>query len=192
LLTDALVKRGHTVVAFVHNTQLAASKNLICISGDIHNQDDVTKAVENSDVVVSTLGSWGSKTKDIVGTATKHIVPAMEKAHVRRFISVTGGAASLPSQQLTLTENITHTLLGLVAKPILVDAEIHLALLSQSKLNWTAVRSPVMTNGKSTHYRLELKAPAPWARVTRHAVVGALVELIEKDEFIKQAPFISS
>lgn len=193
-LTKLLLEHDHEVNALVHNKDLPGleSSKLHIIKGNIHNKTDIEKALTGSTVVVSTLGSWGTKTKDIVSSATKNLIPAMQAASIKRFVSVTGGAAHLPHETESISRKITRLMLGLVAKPILADAEEHLRLLSKSALEWTALRCPVMTNKQSTSYKLSLIPPSPLANISRQAVVLALLETIEKDNFNKQAPFISA
>ncbi len=193
-LTKALLDNGHEVTAFMHSSNLPglSSDKLHIVTGDVHNPTDVQKAVAGSELVVSTLGSWGSKTKDIVGTAIENTVPVMQSAGIKRIVGLTGSAARVPGQVETLTEKATRLLLSAIAKPILTDGEKGLRILSESKLNWSVIRSPAMSNKKSAAYKLSNKSSAPWARISRDAVVAALVELIENGGFSEQAPFISS
>lgn len=193
-LTKALLDNGHEVTAFVHSNDLTgiSSEKLHIVKGDVHNPSDVQEAVAGSEMVVSTLGSWGSKTKDIVGTAIENAVPAMQASGIKRIVSLTGSAARVPGQIETFTEKTTRFLLSAIAKPILTDGEKSLRILSESKLDWTVIRSPAMSNKKSAEFKLSDKSSAPWARISRGAVVAALVELIEKGGFSEQAPFISS
>lgn len=193
-LTKVLLENGHEVTAFVHSKGLnsISSEKLHIIKGNIHDAIAVKRAIHGSQIVVSTLGSWGSKTKDIVGTAAINVVPAMDAEHIKRFISLTGSAACLPNQPETVLQHASRILLSIIAKPILTDGETHLRILSASDLDWTTVRSPTMSNKKSSTYKLSTVPPAPWVMVSRDAVVAALVELIEKGGYSKQAPFISA
>ena len=192
-LTAELLKRGHTVTALVHSSKLGVPPNskLHVVSGDIHSSSDIAAAIKGSDAIVSTLGSWGTKSKDIVSAATKNLIPAMQKAGIKRFVSVTGNAAILPGENLTLIQNLSRRALLVIAKPILSDAEEHLRLLHDSDLDWTAIRSPVMTNSNKPNYKLASKPFAPWAVVSRTGVVMALADIIEDGSFSNQAPFIS-
>ena len=58
----SLLNDGHNVKAFVHGTsQLPEHELLTTITGDVRNADDVESALSGVDVVISTLGSWGTK-----------------------------------------------------------------------------------------------------------------------------------
>ncbi|MDB5182517.1 MAG: NmrA family protein [Candidatus Saccharibacteria bacterium] len=193
-VTKLLLEHGHEVVAMVHSKDLPGldSAKLHVIKGDVHNPGDINKAISGSDAVVSTLGSWGTKTKDIVAAATKNLIPAMQKAGINRFVSITGSGACLPGEAKPISLALTRLLLKTLQKPVLTDAEKHLRLLNESNLDWTALRSPVMTNKSLTSYVLRLKPFSPLANISRQAITIALVEVIEKNTFSKQAPFISA
>ncbi len=191
-LTDELLARGHDITAVVHtNTVKNNHPKLNVLQGDVYVPSDIKKAIEGSDVVVCALGSWGAKSKYIVSTATINLIPAMKSAKITRFVSVTGGAARSPDEKEPLIQKMTRILLSLIAKPILVDAEEHLRLLSDSNLDWTAVRSPVMTNSNYKNYNLSKEPVAPWATISRNAVVTSLADLVENKTYLKQAPFIT-
>ena len=190
-LCAELLKRGHTVTAFVHsNTQaLSESPRLHIVVGDVRDAQDVKKAIQNTDVVISTLGSWGTPTKDIVSTATKHLLPLLG---ARRYISVTGAGARLPNEKLSTSGIVNRLFLQIIAQPVLHDADEHLRLLTSSHCSWTAFRAPVMTSKKRNTYTLRTYSPAPWQTVPRAAVVQALADSVEKNTSPRSAPYITS
>lgn len=194
LLTLQLLERGHTVNALVHSKPLnqISSPNFTTMKGDIHNLDDVKRAVSDCEIVVSTLGSWGTKTKDIVSIASKNVVLALDGQPNIKFVTVTGNAAKIPGEKLGLIGNINHLILKIVARKIVEDSENHLQTLANSKIDWVSIRCPIMTNGNASSYALRLMPTPPWATVRRKAVVSALVDVIENNSFSKQAPYISN
>lgn len=192
-LVKVLLDRGHTVTVFVHTSgSFIESDNLHIKRGDIHDQQSVENAILNQDIIVSTLGSWGTKQKDILSTAMKHIIPAMKKAGIKRIVTLTGAGAKLPDEKLSFINFLNRTAISLGAKAILKDSEDHLKLLSNSQLEWTSLRSPVMTNNDSARYKLSLESPAPWELIGRHSVVLALLHVIENNPMPRKAPFITS
>ena len=81
-------------------------------------------------------------------------------------------------------------MLSLIAPKILNDGEAHIRLLAESTLDWTVVRSPVMTNKDDAKYQLDMNSPSPLATIPRAAVVAALVDSLEDTRFIGAAPYI--
>lgn len=188
LVVEELLKHGHQVAAFVYgDSDYTEADSLKVISGDVRKREDVARALNGNEAVISTLGSWGTKTKDILSTGMATIIPEMEKLGIKRIISLTGSAAFVPGDKWGVSGKATHWLLGIIAPKIIYDAEEHVKLLVASKLNWTIIRSPVMNNLGRDSYDLNDKLPGMFETINRHAVARAIVESLEKDSLVHQA-----
>lgn len=193
LIVKRLLADGHTVRAFVHsNSTLKEHKNLEIVQGDVHDAGQVSAALEGYEIVISALGSWGTASKDILSSAMLSIIPVMQRKSMKRIISLTGSGARDSQDSLTLMERLSRGLILLAAHKILEDGEKHLALLRESNLDWTVVRSPGMRNGSSSSYVFSRKSPAPWATITRNAVAISMVDQINDTAWIQAAPHIRS
>jgi len=120
----------------------------------------------------------------------RSIIPAMEERGVQRLVTLTGAGAFWSGDKPSTVDQIIHRLLGLAAPQILHDGEEHLRLLAASSLDWTTVRSPVMTKRSSTGYRLTSELAPPWAGIARAAVVQCIIDQLEKTDWHRQAPII--
>ena len=104
LVVEKLLAGGHNVSAFTHGTHhFADNTRLRIIPGDIHKSDDIEKALNDSEAVISCLGSWHTPTKDILTAAMTSIVPIAEKHGIKRSISLTGSAACAPGDHLSIS-----------------------------------------------------------------------------------------
>lgn len=191
LVVEKLLAGGHNVSAFTHGAHhFEDTTRLRIIPGDIHKPEDVEKALHDSEAIISCLGSWHTPTKDILTAAMTSIVPIAEKQGIKRIISLTGSAACAPGDHLGIIDRLNRSMLSFIAPKILKDGEAHIRLLAESTLEWTVIRSPVMTNGDDTNYRLDMNSPSPFATIPRAAVVVALVDSLEDTLFIGAAPYI--
>ena len=192
-VVELALKKGYSVVALVHrhNPFQNTIPNLTVRQGDIRNPQDVEDALRGSRAVVSTLGSWHSKHKDILTTAMRVIVPEMKTFGIRRIVTLTGADALAPGEKPSGTHKLTHVLLGIGAGKVLGDGEAHMRVLNESGLVWTTVRSPVMNNFGAHEYRLGMHPVSLRATIRRQAVAQALVDQIRRPEFIGKAPIIS-
>lgn len=192
LVVAETLKRGHSVVAFVHKKNgLGNDKNLKIVQGDIYSAANVAKAIKGSDAVINALGSWGTPGKDVVKTGIKNIIPAMEADGVKRIISLTGHGANAPGDKFDPLHIISRWILVILAPKILHDGEDHIIQLAKTDLDWTVMRSSIMINsGHPTKFRVTTKRPLPLALVNRQSVARAMVDLTESTNYAKQAPFI--
>jgi putative NADH-flavin reductase len=191
LVVEQLLAGGHEVTAFVHRSHaFAAHPSLAIAQGDIYNTGQVAAAVAGSQAVISALGSWGTPKKDVLASATRNIIPAMQAAGITRIVSLTGADARAAGDTLSPIHRITHLMISALAGKVLHDGEDHIRLLAASSLDWTVLRSPPMT-GSTTHtYNLVQKRPMPWATVPRNAVATAMVDQLTKTDFLRQSPYI--
>lgn len=186
-----LLNDGHAVTAFIHGpSRLPEHENLQLVQGDIHKSEDVVKAVMGSEAVVSALGSWGTKSKDILTAGMQNIIPVMEAAGITRIVSLTGAGAEDNTDKPTAFDKATHALMNMAAPQILRDGEAHIELLRSSSLDWTVLRSPIMQEGSKSGYELVTTPPTPWATIKRDDVVTAMVNLVLGTDLAKSAPFI--
>lgn len=192
LTAKELLARDHEVVAFVHGeSRIAEHPRLSVVQGDVYNESDVTNALADADAVISALGSWGTSGKDVLTEGMRRIIPGAEAVGVKRVISLTGADARAPGDKLSLTHRATHALFSVTAGKVLRDGEQHMILLSESSLDWTVVRSPVMKPDEDTGYILGHKRPMPWQTIPRAAVVQSLCDLVESSKHSRTSPFIT-
>ncbi len=191
-IVTLLLAHGVRVVAAVHGDNiLPAHDRLTILAVDIYDADSVARALKGSTAVISALGSWGTKRQDVLTVGMKHIVAGMQAQSMMRLISLTGAEARATGDQLGLIHRLMHTALLVVASKILRDGEYHIGLLEVSELDWTVIRSPIMSNTDSVSAGVLSKSrPLPWQRISRQAVSMAMVQLLDDDGWNKQAPYI--
>lgn len=191
LIVSRLLAEGHTVTVLIHrHNPFSPNDSLRTVSGSVDNLAAVADAVKGSDAVISTLGSWGTPTKTVVSTGTNSIVQAMQTSGVKRLITLTGASAFYSADQPNWLDRLTHSCLSIVAGRILRDGEAHLKTLEASQLEWTSLRSPVMTSARQSRYRLSPQLPNLLAFVPRQAVAKALVDQLQDQMYFRQAPVI--
>jgi putative NADH-flavin reductase len=189
-----LLNKGYDVVAFVHNNpNFEPNEKLKVAQGDVHTVADVAAAIQGSDVVISALGSWHTKSKDILTSAMQIIVPAMEKQGIKRIITLTGADAIVAGDKTNLVAKLMRPALKTLAGKILFDGEEHIRILEASNLNFSVVRSPVMRSiGSAGNFKLNMKPLYIWNTVNRKDVADAISYLVDNTEFERACPFLHS
>jgi putative NADH-flavin reductase len=192
LLVAEMLRRNHEVTAFIFGPNpFKDDDRLIVLSGDIHSNKDVLEAIKSQDAVMSALGSWGTNSKDILSSAIENIIPAMESEKIKRIVTLTGADARDKYDKPSLLQKLTRNLLSAMNPKIMRDGEDHIKYLRASKLDWTVLRSPVMTDsGMYGNYKLRMTLPHFWQTINRKDVCLAMCDLVESKAHLKQSPVI--
>lgn len=186
-----LRKRGETVVAFVHrHDPFEGLHGVRRVRGDVRDPAAVQRAIKGSDAVISCVGSWKSRHKDILTATMQSLVPAMERQGVSRIISLTGADAQAPYEE-TNELSWLRPMLVLFAGKIVRDGEEHMRLLADSSLDWTVLRSPIMNNRGAKGYTLTNAHGNPFATIRREAVATALVDQLYLTNAYHSAPLLA-
>lgn len=164
----------------------------ICFEGDVRSKKDVNdffKKNNQNSVVVSALGSWGTKNQDILTLGMMNIIPAMKHSKLTRIISLTGSETRLKGDSPSLSSRLLELIMKIITPKVYNDGQKHLELLAKTNLNWVVIRSPKMKNGEKASYHLNSKCPQIWQRVNRRSIAAAMLDCAENKLNIK-APFI--
>lgn len=189
LVVAELLKRGHSVVAVTHMSNLPEQPGVTVVKANVYDRTSIENAVAGCDAVISVLGSWGTPQKNVLSTAMQVIIPAMKSNTIKRIVSLTGNGAGLAGANSGLTERLNRLGMLIAAPKVLRDGEDHIQLLADSGLDWTVLRSPPMLANGSAAYKLASRFAG--TTIPRQAVATAIVDLIETNDWQGRAPFIN-
>lgn len=191
LVVHEALKRGHDVTAVVYSApEDMFGDGVRTVKADIHDRNQVLHAISGNDAVISTLGSWGTKTQDILSSGMKNIIPSMENANITRIISLTGADARVSGDKPSLSSRVMESIFRVIASKVFSDGEKHIRLLVRSDLEWTVIRSPKMSDGKATDYTLSTVSANAWDTVSRRTIANAMLDVLETNQQRKKAPII--
>jgi len=189
--TKAALAAGHRVRAFARSASgmTLSGAGLERFSGDALNSGDVASALDGIDVVVQALGV---PMRNLLGPvtlfsdATNVLVPAMEKAGVRRVISVTGFGTGDSRDALGLLQRIPFRI---VFGRAYDDKDVQEMRIRKSDLDWTFVRPGVLTPGSATGRYKILSEPSSWRNglISRADVAHFIVGEIDRKIYERKA-----
>jgi putative NADH-flavin reductase len=186
LITHALAKGWH-VRAFSRNSiefieRDLRSDNFKAIKGYVFDEVDVYQAVKGTDAVLSVLGGLTDGLDKSRSLGIKNIIAQMQKAGVKRIISV-GTIGILPDSHGGLMMNRRD----FDVKNVPVAEEYNQAYhyLKDSNLDWTVVCPPSIIEGSADN-GFDVKAEKP---VEGHHVLAGnlalfMVAELERNEYI--------
>jgi putative NADH-flavin reductase len=170
VLTQAL-QQGHDVTALVRDADKleADHKRLDVRVGDVTEDAAIEEALVGQDAVLSTLGARG--VGELFGTnlitrTAEALVPSMEAGNVRRLIFL---SALGVGESAAYAARVQRIVMGTLLRQISQDKAAGEDLIRRSKLDWTLVYPPSLSNGPLTEdYRagkdLRVKATAKISR----------------------------
>jgi putative NADH-flavin reductase len=171
--------RGHHVTAFVRSPEGvgAKSEQLIVVKGNATDEEQLFRAMQNHDAVISTLGPRkvfkpGSLLHDSALATTR----AMKRARIKRLV-VLSAAAHFPG--------IPNRIASFIMRKHMRDSLAMEGIVQSNGLDWTIVRPPRLTQGDSTTYRShEDAAPRMGFTLDRKAVAAFMLDAIEQTKHL--------
>ena len=174
---DQGIRRGHAITAFTRRPQeLAGVQGLKrIIHGDALDFEDVRKAVQGQDAVISAVGS---------SAIARNLIASMHKAGVRRLVMTSSRSivATRPKLAITLAWQIFRA-----AYADLARAE---GMIEVSGLDWSIVRATMLTDKPFTgqvHIDFEPNATGGDWTLTRADYAKTLLDVAEDPQMIAKA-----
>ena len=175
--------RGHRVTAFGRSAYCGRpDEALTVILGSPMSADDLGATLPNHDAVVSALGTRGIGPTSLLRDSVRALTQTMPRARVKRLIVI---SSNLVAGSSWLDRMAACTILRHHAR----DQREMEDLVSESDLDWTVVRAPVLTNRPLTEgYGLSDSQPSD-ARATsigRRDLARLMLLAVERDSHVKQ------
>ncbi len=193
LVTRAL-DQGHSVTALIRNPASLKFKHerLKVVKGDIGNKAALDEAVHGTEAVISTLGTRFklrtlveiTKPVDFYSGSIKHIMAAMEKGGVKRFIGLTSIATNPQPQDTGLMNKIFFVML----REAFQDMRRMEEAVKASSLDWTIVRPSRLTNKPPQgSYKIGPDYDLAANVVSRTDLAGFLLDTLTGSEYLNEA-----
>ena len=190
-LVRQAVDRGHSVTAFVRTPGKFAitGPSVRVVEGNVADSAAVSNAITGHDAVVSALGVSKPLTHDPdVIEGIRNIVSAMEEHGVRRliYLSFIGVRESRAAVGFVL-----RYIAPIPLRHEIADHEVKESLIRSSRLDWTIVRPPKLTNGPSTgNYRSgdDISTWKPVPMLSRSDLAHFVLQELAESKYVHRMP----
>jgi uncharacterized protein YbjT (DUF2867 family) len=173
--------RNHHVTAFVRSPESIRLKNerLSVLKGSAMDENELFRAMQNHDAVVSTLGPREVfKLSSMLHDSALATTRAMNRAGVKRLV-VLSAAAHFPG--------ILNRIASFIMRNHMRDSLAMEAIVQASGLDWTIARPPRLTQEDYTTYRSrEDAAPRMGFSLSRKAVTAFMLDAIEQKKHVRK------
>jgi len=179
---------GHIIAAFVRNPNSLEVKDekLTIFQGDVLNAEQVSRAVEGQDVVISVLGNKTSKairkSNTVISEGLQNIIAAMDRNNLKRLLFVTSFGVS---ENVFLPEKL---FIKIFLKNIFADIPKQERLIQASGLDWTIVRPARLVNTpKTANYNAgDNLRFGIFSKISRTDVADFLLKSVDKREYFRK------
>ncbi len=190
------LEKGHRITALVRNPAALqiASPNLSVIQGDVLVADQLTRAVQGQDAVLSALGHKRFfLPSSRLSAGTRNILDAMEQHGVKRLICIT--SMGIRDNRFRLGLYYTLFVIPVIVGFYFMDKARQEKLIEDSRLDWTIVRPGQLTIGKK---RENIKHGANLGHyifthmISRASVAGFMLGLLEDTRYRNRAVSVTN
>ena len=195
--TKEALDRGYRVRAMARSaaTMPLDHDRLEKVNGSALSTEDVSRALAEVSAVLLTLGvalnpETVLKPATLFSRATEVVVPAMERAGVRRLVCVTGFGSGDSRASMGALQSIPFRL---VLGRVYDDKSVQEDIIRRSGLDWVIARPGILTNGAKTEYRI-LDDRASWRNgiISRANVADFMVSQVEGTSYLHKGPVMIS
>ncbi|MBE9221551.1 NAD(P)H-binding protein [Cyanobacterium stanieri LEGE 03274] len=162
------------------------------LSGDVLDLATVEKAVKHQDAVVCTLGSGHQLTGNVRSQGTQHIIKAMNKWGVSRFICQTTLGAGDSWSNLDFYWK--YIMFGFILRNVFADHQKQEEIVKQSCLQWTIIRPGAFVKGDRTgKYRHGFSNQDKTSKlmISRGDVADFILKELATNYYLGQCPSLS-
>lgn len=192
------LESGYHVTVFARNTEKISfqHKNLHIIKGELYEADKVNQAIIGADAVITLLGPMNFDKSLPISNGAKLIIKSMRQNNVKRLIAAVSSSFRDPKDKFHFWIDFGVWVLKIIARnSILKDIEELGKTVKDSKLDWTMVRLPKLSNQKpkgkfNVGYSGDGKVKNFW--LSRADLASFLIKQVDDRTYLHQAPIVSN
>jgi putative NADH-flavin reductase len=192
ILVNQALREGHQVKAIVRdsNKLVVKSEFLQIQVVDILNERELTKELENQDVVLSTLGTGRNLHSDFISRVMPVLITSMYNAKIKRLIFLSSFGVGETIKDASF---FSKTIFKLFLNDIMKDKFKADELLKQSTLDYTLVYPTRLTNGKQkSQFKFGEKISLSFSpKISREDVAAFMLSQVEDIRWIRKTVVIS-
>lgn len=196
VLIEKALQRGHQVLALARNPKKIAlsDANLETRELQLDDQQAIELAIAECEAVISVLGPVDKNDKSKpVSRGVTHIIAAMKKAGIKRYIQVATPSSVDVRDGFSLSIKLQRLLIRTIANYAFNDITTYGDLVRNSGLDWTLVRVPWLKDEKEKTVKVGYVGEGiVGSTLTRESMVAFMLNALEQGNYIGEAPAISN
>ncbi|HVX51164.1 MAG TPA: SDR family oxidoreductase [Chitinophagaceae bacterium] len=148
IVVELALNAGYAVIAVARNPAAASITHprLTVVKGNVLNPADFETFMQQTDAVISCLGSNGTKPTYVFSHGIQNIIAAMNKAGIKRVMCMSASALVISPKLPAFYRFVARYVVQKILKNPYSDLELMEKILEYSGTDWTIVRPPQLTN----------------------------------------------
>lgn len=192
-LVNQLLENGFSVKLLVRNPDNFTIQNskIEIIKGDAINEESIKLLLADCQAVISTIGQRPGEPM-VASRATGNVLKAMNEYGIQRYILLAGLNIDTPFDKKSPKTMMATNWMKTNFPEIQKDRQFTYDLLSESKVDWTQVRVPlIIFSDESVEISVNLE-DCLGEKITALDISKFLVKEMVESNYIRQSPFISA
>lgn len=183
LIVEAATAAGHEVTAAARGGR--AREDVAPVKLDLRDAEAIRAEAAKADAVISALASGKEN------PACSMLAQALLPMDGLRFISIGGAGVDAPGDAKALPDRVVGWIMRRTVGDMLADRQAEHDMLTTSKLRWTMLRPPRLTDKPGPGgYRLTHDTPAGTS-IARRTLAQAAVDVLTDRSTWGKAPFVA-
>jgi putative NADH-flavin reductase len=192
-LIDEMLRQEIPIRVLARNPDKVSQKSQLIeiVTGSVRNYNTVQRLLTGCSAVISTLGPSRAE-PDTCSVAIGHLLRVMPQLKIRRYIEVAGLGIDTPNDKKGFRTRLIGWVIKAFFSEVANDRQKGYELLSNSSINWTIVRCPMIQLTES-HRTLKVNlTDSPGNKVSAADLATFLVNQVYEELYVRKCPFVAS
>ncbi len=161
------------------------------IEGDVRNYSSVKLLLQDCDAIISTLGQPKGESP-IFSQATKNVIKAMGEYGIKRYVLITGLNVDTPFDEKSTKTKFSTDWMKTNYPETTTDKQLEYSLLTESTIQWTLVRLPLIEQTAKRGELLVSLTDCPGDKISATDLANFLIRQLTDDSYLNKSPFIAT
>lgn len=184
------LKAGHKVTAILRTPDNLKfiHPNLQIVQGDVLKPDALEEHLKNKDVVISAIGKNSLNKTTLYSQGNQNLIAVLKKTGTNRVFFISASGLEINPTYSLIMKFIIKFILQKLLRKMYADLWKMESIIKESKIDWTIMRPPKLTNGPETEkYRFEIDGFLNQGlKISRADVAHFIIHNLNNEAIIKK------
>lgn len=192
-LVKELIRQGYSIKMLARDpAKITLRSPLIeVVTGNARDYSAINQLLAGCDAVISALGPSKSE-PDTCSITVGNILRVMQEKKINRYLEVAGLGIDAAEDHKGLQTRLVVSIIKFFFPAVVNDRQKVYKLLSDSQINWTIVRCPMI---EQTDLKRTMKISlndSPGRKVSATDLASFLIDQLSGSQYVGKCPFVAS